>query len=300
MRARDTIEPDPTTLALSALVWTLSDAPRAERLLSLTGLDSAELRARAGGARAARRGARLPRAARTRSHRLRRRAGRPPGGADRRPTKARIMTRPLLITDCDEVLLHMVAHFRDWLDEAHGIDFAIADENWGQALARKDTGEKVRARGGLALCRRLLRHRDGAPDAGEGHDRGARPDHRPCRHRRAHQPARSPPPAAHRPARAPRHRPRGLYQPGRQGRSLAGDPGGAQAAGRGVRRRSVLPAPFGRQGQSAGLAAAHGRRAAGRTALARRPTTRMRGSTIGRTPPTGFSRASQTASPRQP
>ena len=27
------------------------------------------------------------------------------------------MSRPLLITDCDEVLLHMVAHFADWLDE---------------------------------------------------------------------------------------------------------------------------------------------------------------------------------------
>ena len=53
------------------------------------------------------------------------------------------MTRPLLITDCDEVLLHMVAHFRDWLDEAHGIDFAIAEENWGQALVRRDTGEIV-------------------------------------------------------------------------------------------------------------------------------------------------------------
>ncbi len=48
MRARDTIEPDPVTLALSALAWTLSDAPRAERLLALTGLDSDELRARAG------------------------------------------------------------------------------------------------------------------------------------------------------------------------------------------------------------------------------------------------------------
>ena len=48
MRARDTIEPDPMTLALSALVWTISDAPRAKRLLSLTGLDSDELRARAG------------------------------------------------------------------------------------------------------------------------------------------------------------------------------------------------------------------------------------------------------------
>jgi hypothetical protein len=53
------------------------------------------------------------------------------------------MTRPLLITDCDEVLLHMVAHFRDWLAEAHGIDFALEDENWGQAMVRRHTGEKV-------------------------------------------------------------------------------------------------------------------------------------------------------------
>ena len=28
------------------------------------------------------------------------------------------MKRPLLITDCDEVLLHMVSHFRTWLGEA--------------------------------------------------------------------------------------------------------------------------------------------------------------------------------------
>jgi len=48
MRARDTNDPDPATLALAALVWTLSDAARAERLLALTGLDSQELRARAG------------------------------------------------------------------------------------------------------------------------------------------------------------------------------------------------------------------------------------------------------------
>ena len=33
------------------------------------------------------------------------------------------MNRPLLITDCDEVLLHMVKPFRDWLAEFHGIDF---------------------------------------------------------------------------------------------------------------------------------------------------------------------------------
>ena len=52
MRARDTNHPphrpDALTLALSALVWTLSDTARAERLLALTGLTSDELRARAG------------------------------------------------------------------------------------------------------------------------------------------------------------------------------------------------------------------------------------------------------------
>jgi FMN phosphatase YigB (HAD superfamily) len=53
------------------------------------------------------------------------------------------MTRPLLITDCDEVLLHMVGHFRDWLSDAHGVDFALEDEDWGNALVRSDTGERV-------------------------------------------------------------------------------------------------------------------------------------------------------------
>ena len=37
--------PDAATLALSALGWVLSDGPRAERLLSLTGLTADELRA---------------------------------------------------------------------------------------------------------------------------------------------------------------------------------------------------------------------------------------------------------------
>ena len=35
------------------------------------------------------------------------------------------MSRPLLVTDCDEVLLHMVAHFGDWLSEAHQLDLAV-------------------------------------------------------------------------------------------------------------------------------------------------------------------------------
>jgi hypothetical protein len=41
-------ETNAEALALQALVWTLGDAARAERLLSLTGLDPADLRARAG------------------------------------------------------------------------------------------------------------------------------------------------------------------------------------------------------------------------------------------------------------
>ena len=39
---------DPAELGLRALAWTLSEADRAERLLSVTGLDPEDLRARAG------------------------------------------------------------------------------------------------------------------------------------------------------------------------------------------------------------------------------------------------------------
>ena len=44
------------------------------------------------------------------------------------------MKRPLLITDCDEVLLHMVSHFDAWLGEAHGIRFAFETGNFGVAM----------------------------------------------------------------------------------------------------------------------------------------------------------------------
>jgi FMN phosphatase YigB (HAD superfamily) len=53
------------------------------------------------------------------------------------------MSRPLVITDCDEVLLHMVAPFRDWLLERHGIVFAMDGHDFGQALRRADSGETV-------------------------------------------------------------------------------------------------------------------------------------------------------------
>jgi len=47
------------------------------------------------------------------------------------------MNRPLLITDCDEVLLHMVAPFRDWLEEAHDIDFAMERADFTGSLTRR-------------------------------------------------------------------------------------------------------------------------------------------------------------------
>ncbi len=42
-----TNRPDPQTIGLQALAWTLSDGERAERLLAVTGLDADDLRARA-------------------------------------------------------------------------------------------------------------------------------------------------------------------------------------------------------------------------------------------------------------
>ncbi len=55
------------------------------------------------------------------------------------------MSRPLLVTDCDEVLLHMVAHFADWLDEAHGVHFNLESGQFADALTIVHTGELVPA-----------------------------------------------------------------------------------------------------------------------------------------------------------
>ncbi|MEO6582387.1 MAG: HAD family hydrolase [Sphingomicrobium sp.] len=55
------------------------------------------------------------------------------------------MSRPLLVTDCDEVLLHMVAHFADWLDEAHGVHFDLESGQFADALTVVGTGETVPA-----------------------------------------------------------------------------------------------------------------------------------------------------------
>lgn len=51
--------------------------------------------------------------------------------------------RPLLVTDCDEVLLHMVRHFSDWLDEEHAILFRPEEGDMAGALKFRANGERV-------------------------------------------------------------------------------------------------------------------------------------------------------------
>jgi hypothetical protein len=53
------------------------------------------------------------------------------------------VSRPLLISDCDEVLLHMVSHFADWLDEAHGFRFALDTASFSEAIRDKESGQPV-------------------------------------------------------------------------------------------------------------------------------------------------------------
>jgi hypothetical protein len=48
------------------------------------------------------------------------------------------MSRPLLISDCDEVILHFVAHFAEWVDEAADLHFALDAPGFAGALSHKD------------------------------------------------------------------------------------------------------------------------------------------------------------------
>lgn len=54
------------------------------------------------------------------------------------------MSRPLIISDCDEVILHMVAHFKDWLEESQGVDFNLDGQNFGEALRWQDSGDLLK------------------------------------------------------------------------------------------------------------------------------------------------------------
>jgi hypothetical protein len=46
--------------------------------------------------------------------------------------------RPLLVTDCDEVILHMVSHFADWVGEAHDLSFDLSAPGFRDALRGAD------------------------------------------------------------------------------------------------------------------------------------------------------------------
>ncbi len=46
--------------------------------------------------------------------------------------------KPLLICDCDEVLLHMVCHFGTWLRETHDICFAPDGGDFARSMTRQD------------------------------------------------------------------------------------------------------------------------------------------------------------------
>jgi len=55
------------------------------------------------------------------------------------------MSRPLLVTDCDEVLLHFVRHFGEWLDEVHGMPFRLDGNPFAQDLTPRGSSEPLSA-----------------------------------------------------------------------------------------------------------------------------------------------------------
>ncbi len=55
------------------------------------------------------------------------------------------MNKPLVISDCDEVLLHMVVPFRDWLDESQGVAFHMESGDFSNALRWKADDKPVEA-----------------------------------------------------------------------------------------------------------------------------------------------------------
>ena len=56
------------------------------------------------------------------------------------------MSRPLVVTDCDEVLLHMVRHWSAWLDAEHDIDFALEGNPFVQSMQRRGSDEPMQER----------------------------------------------------------------------------------------------------------------------------------------------------------
>ncbi len=53
------------------------------------------------------------------------------------------MARPLIISDCDEVLLHMIVPFGQWLDETQPVRFDLVGNDFAKAIRDKVTGEPI-------------------------------------------------------------------------------------------------------------------------------------------------------------
>jgi hypothetical protein len=61
------------------------------------------------------------------------------------------MNRPLLISDCDDVLLHFAPHFAEWVAEAHGFSFSLDVPSFAGALRDETGAEVTRERAWLLL-----------------------------------------------------------------------------------------------------------------------------------------------------
>ena len=68
------------------------------------------------------------------------------------------MARPLIISDCDEVLMHMVVPFGAWLIEDHDIEFKLEDATFGNALKRRACGTPLEAAEVWPLLDGFFRH----------------------------------------------------------------------------------------------------------------------------------------------
>lgn len=75
------------------------------------------------------------------------------------------MTRPLVITDCDEVLMHMVVPFAEWVDAEHGVIFRMEDTSFANALKRKECGTPLEVAEVWPLLDGFFRHEMGRQTA---------------------------------------------------------------------------------------------------------------------------------------
>lgn len=66
--------------------------------------------------------------------------------------------RPLLVSDCDEVLMHMVVPFGAWLLEDHDVEFRLEDASFANALKRRSCGTPLEAHEVWPLLDGFFRH----------------------------------------------------------------------------------------------------------------------------------------------